>query len=68
MDTVLKRHCKLLSFSTIIFSVFFLYDLASPYQISSNRDHLRRIYDVISIFQDIVGNLFRASVLVTALV
>jgi len=46
-----------------------IYDLASAYQISSKRDHSRRSYDVISIFQDgghRVGNLLPASVLVTA--
>jgi len=49
----------------------FLYDLASAYQISSKRNHSRRSYDVISIFQDSghkVRNLLPALVLVTALV
>jgi len=49
-NVVLKRRCKLLSFFIVIFAVF-LHDLASTYQISSERNHSRQSYDVISIFK-----------------
>jgi len=50
-DVVLKRRCKLLSFSDNI-CCFFLYDLAYTYQITSKRDHSRQSYDVILILQE----------------
>jgi len=54
MIVVVEKRCKLLSFFTIIFAVFFLHDLASAYQISSKRNQSpRQSYDVISISKNL---------------